>query len=126
MTTTAGCALGAVLAVLGGTLALRSAFLLSGRGRPRRGPQPAFVIAGPYRRMRNPLLAGLLVAGGGLAIAFRSLGLTLVAALAAAACHAFVVRIEEPKLGARFGAAYAVYLRRVPRWLPWPARADDG
>jgi protein-S-isoprenylcysteine O-methyltransferase Ste14 len=29
-----------------------------------------------------------------------------------------VVRVEEPELAARFGAAYTEYLRRVPRWVP--------
>ena len=26
--------------------------------------------------------------------------------------------VEEQRLAARFGAAYAEYLRRVPRWVP--------
>jgi len=45
-----------ILCVAGVMLALRSALMLAGRGRPRRGPRPQFVIAGPYTRLRNPLL----------------------------------------------------------------------
>lgn len=110
--------LGVVLAALGAALAVRSALLLAGRGRPQRGPQPPFVIAGPYRRVRNPLYAGLVLALAGIALARGSVLLVTLAVLAAAAAHAWVVRVEEPRLGERFGAAYAAYLRSVPRWVP--------
>jgi protein-S-isoprenylcysteine O-methyltransferase Ste14 len=119
------CAFGAVLVVAGGALAARSALLLAGRGRPRRGPQPAFVIAGPYRRMRNPLLAGALVAATGAAIASGSTTLAGACVVLALAAHVFVVRVEEPRLAARFGEAYRVYLRTVPRWVPRTSRGDD-
>ena len=121
-------AAGAVLVVAGTVLALRSAALLSGRGRPRRGPQPSFVIAGPYRRMRNPLLAGCLLAALGVALATHSTALAITAALAAVVAHVWVVRFEEPRLAERFGDAYAAYRRCVPRWVPGePPRdaADD-
>ena len=118
-------AVGAVLVVAGIVLALRSVALLAGRGRPRRGPQPAFVIAGPYRRLRNPLLAGLLLTAAGAALASRSLIVAAGALLAAVGAHVWVVRIEEPRLAARFGDAYAAYLRRVPRWVPIAPSRDD-
>ncbi len=109
---------GLVLSVVGAGLALRSGLLLAGRARPQRGPQPAFVIAGPYRYLRNPLLGGLVVALIGLAVATASRLLLLVAVVAAGAAHAWVVGQEEPRLRSRFGLAYEEYLRRVPRWLP--------
>ena len=118
-------ALGAALVVIGMLLAARSALLLAGRGRPKRGPQPAFVIAGPYRRVRNPLAGGLVVAAAGLALLVRSPALGVATALAALASHAWIVRVEEPRLAARFGAAYAAYLRCVPRWMPRGAHPDD-
>ena len=116
-------AAGVALVVLGVGLAFRSALLLAGRGRPRRGPRPRLVLAGPYLRMRNPLLGGALVALAGLVLATRSPGLAILAAGAAVAAHLWIVRIEEPRLEARFGTAYAEYLRRVPRWLPRRWRA---
>ena len=119
------CALGAALVVIGTLLAARSALLLAGRGRPKRGPQPAFVIAGPYRRVRNPMAGGLLVAAAGFALLTRSAALAGATVLAAMASHAWIVRVEEPQLVARFGAAYAAYLRCVPRWLPRGARPQD-
>jgi protein-S-isoprenylcysteine O-methyltransferase Ste14 len=117
--------LGAALVVIGTLLAARSALLLAGRGRPKRGAQPAFVIAGPYRRVRNPLAGGMLVAATGLALVVRSPALAVVSALTALATHAWIVRVEEPRLVARFGAAYAAYLRCVPRWVPRGARPQE-
>ncbi len=110
--------LGLFVAIAGAVLAARSALLLAGRGRPRRGPQPAFVIAGPYVRVRNPLFAGLVLALAGVALWRDSRGLMLAAAAVAGAAHLWVVRVEEPALRRRFGAAYAAYLRHVPRWVP--------
>lgn len=118
-------ALGAVLVVLGVALALRSALLLAGRGRPRRGPRPALVIAGPYRRMRNPLLAGALVVALGASLSGGSAAFVAGVALVALATHLFVVRVEEPRLERRFGDAYRAYLRCVPRWVPRFTRAGD-
>ncbi len=118
-------AAGAILIVGGLVLAIRSAALLAGRGRPRRGPRPAFVIAGPYRRVRNPLLGGLVLAAAGAALAARSIALAGAAAIGAVIAHAWIVRVEEPRLAARFGDAYAAYLRRVPRWMPSPAPPRD-
>ena len=109
---------GLLLGVAGTALALRSLILLSGRGRPRRGRQPSFVLAGPYLRIRNPLFAGGLLAMAGLALMTSSRGLALGTVLAAVGAHLFVVRVEEPRLRARFGAAYDAYCRRIPRWLP--------
>jgi len=109
---------GLLLALAGAALAVRSATLLVGRGRPRRGPAPEFVIAGPYVRVRNPLLAGIVAALVGLALWRASGILLLLAGVAAWAAHWWVTRVEEPDLRRRFGAAYEAYLRAVPRWIP--------
>lgn len=109
---------GLVLAVTGIALAVRSALLLAGVGRPQRGPRPAFVLAGPYVRLRNPLLAGILLACVGIALTLDSWPAAAVALGAALGAQAWVVAIEEPRLEKRFGRAYSEYLRRVPRWLP--------
>src|SRR5206468_2245102 len=82
---------------------------------PVRGlPRPVTLAA-----MRaNPKLAGFVLLLGGGAIATSSWWLAAVAAAALIMAHLWVVRVEEPTLRARFGAAYLEYLRRVPRWLP--------
>lgn len=110
--------LGLVVAACGFLVAARSGLLLLGRGRPKRGPRPALVIAGPYVRVRNPMLGGLVVAAAGLAIAAGSAGLALGAVAGAALAHLWVTRVEEPRLRARFGRAYEAYLASVPRWIP--------
>jgi protein-S-isoprenylcysteine O-methyltransferase Ste14 len=117
-------AAGALLALLGIGLAARAGLLLAGRGRPQRGPRPVFVIAGPYLRLRNPLAGGVVVALAGTALALRSAMLALAAVLAWTGLHAWIVRIEEPRLRARFGAAYEAYLRAVPRWIPARRRSS--
>lgn len=109
---------GSVLAAFGFALAARSALLLLGLGRPRRGAKPVFVLAGPYRYTRNPLLAGGVLTLAGIACACASPSLALLAITAAASAHLWVTRIEEPRLSDRLGAAYREYLRHVPRWLP--------
>jgi len=109
---------GVVLAIAGAALAIRSALLLAGRGRPRRGIRPAFVIAGPYLRLRNPLYAGIVLAVVGVAAARASVVIALGAVAAAGVAHVWVVRVEEPRLRARFGTAYAEYERAIPRWVP--------
>lgn len=119
-------AAGVILALVGAMLALRSALLLAGRGRPQRGPRPPLVIAGPYTRVRNPLLLGVLLVVAGAAIAADSTGLGVAAALATVAAQVWVVRFEEPRLQARFGEAYREYLARVPRWVPHVVRRPDG
>ena len=118
-------AAGAILAIAGAVLALRSALLLAGRGRPQRGPRPALVIAGPYTRVRNPLLLGVLLLIVGVAVATDSSGAGLLACVAAVVAHVGVTRVEEPRLQARFGEAYREYLVRVPRWVPKVGRQPD-
>jgi protein-S-isoprenylcysteine O-methyltransferase Ste14 len=68
--------------------------------------------------MRNPLLAGIVVALVGLALWRASGVLLLLAGVAAWAAHWWVTRVEEPDLRRRFGDAYEAYLRAVPRWIP--------
>jgi protein-S-isoprenylcysteine O-methyltransferase Ste14 len=116
---------GLLLAFAGAALAVRSALLLAGRGRPQRGPRPAFVIAGPYLRIRNPLYAGLVLLLAGLALRRDSAALALLALAAAALAQWWVTRVEEPALRRRFGTAYEAYLRRVPRWLPMSRLRPD-
>ncbi len=94
------------------------AFVREGRGTHAPLLPPEELIgSGLYRHSRNPmyLLYALTIAAG--AVAWRS---WLLLAYAAAFCllaHLYVVRVEEVQLKRRFGAAYADYCARVPRWL---------
>jgi len=110
--------LGLALGGFGLGLIARSLVVVSGRGRPLRGARPALVLAGPYLRTRNPMLVGLVVALVGAALAASDARVALLALLIAGGGHAWVTRVEEPRLLARFGDFYAAYRERVPRWLP--------
>ena len=115
---------GSALACVGALLVVRCWLLLHGRGRPQRGPRPRFVIAGPYRRVRNPLLGGVILIATGVGLATQRVpGVCVAVALAS---HLWVVIREEPQLRLRFGDAYAAYLARVPRWLPRRTRGRRG
>ncbi len=94
-------------------------FASTGRGTP--GPWDAprqVVVSGPYRWVRNPIYIGALAVVLGEAWLFSSLTLLEYAGAIAVVCHLFVLLYEERTLRRRFGAAYAEYLRVVPRWLP--------
>ena len=81
-------------------------------------PPRQFVIAGPYRWLRNPMNVGELVVFVALAAWFNSRALAIYAFLAWLAFHLFVVSYEEPGLAQRFGGRYDTYRREVRRWVP--------
>lgn len=116
----AGMALaGGFLIILGVAGYLRCAwdFGVAGRGTPAPvAPPENLVVAGFYRRTRNPMFLSVLLVLLAEALIFRS-GLLFAYALAVGMVfHLLVVLFEEPLLRRRFGAAYAAYCRAVPRW----------
>ena len=80
---------------------------------------------GPYALSRNPIYAGLLVAGAGWAVLRRRPEpvLAWVGLLAALTVKA---REEEHRLNARFGAVYEEYRRRTPRFVGLRSRRELG
>jgi protein-S-isoprenylcysteine O-methyltransferase Ste14 len=112
---------GILVGVAGGALALWCivTFVLVGRGTPAPFDPPRLLVArGPYRRVRNPMYLGAVLALSGAAIFYRSTPLLGYAALFLLAAHLLVVWYEEPTLARLFGADYALYRMRVGRWLP--------
>ena len=76
------------------------------------------VTGGPYRIVRHPSYAGLLVALAGIGVANGSV-LSLLACTALPAVG--IVRritVEEEALAATFGSAYEEYARRTSRLVP--------
>lgn len=108
------------LAVLALLLAgLVAWFVRRGRGTPVPLDPPRRLLAeGPYRCTRNPMYLLYVAVVAAEALLFRSPALAAYAAALFGAAHLYVVRAEEPRLLERFGAAYADYRRRVPRWIP--------
>ena len=117
----AAVAIGAVIFLLGATLAVSSVlrFFLEGDGTlapwdpPRR-----FVATGPYRYVRNPMISGVCLVLCAQALILRSV---VHAAWAAAFILLNLIQIplvEEPGLRARFGESYREYCRHVGRLIP--------
>ena len=116
-------ALGTVLVVLGGVLAISCVvtFALAGRGTPAPfDPPRRLVTAGPYRFVRNPMYWGAFLALAGAALFYESLALAGYALLFLGVIDQFVRWYEEPTLLRLFGEDYAAYFRDVARW--WPRR----
>ena len=114
-------ALGLILMVAGGILALTCAgtFVTWGRGTPAPFDAPReFVAIGPYRYVRNPMYIGALAVLIGFGLYQRSPSILLLSLALFLLVHLFVVLFEEPGLKARFGVTYREYLKAVPRWVP--------
>jgi protein-S-isoprenylcysteine O-methyltransferase Ste14 len=100
-------------------------FAVVGRGTPGLWDPPRwFVVAGPYRWVRNPIYVAAVLIVSGEAWLFGSTALLLYAVGLALAFHLLVVGYEEPRLRARFGEPYEAYRRTVSRWLPHPPNAS--
>ena len=73
------------------------------------------ITTGPYEHSRNPIFTGVILGQIGLFLAAPSI-FTLACAAIGIAVILRQVRGEEAALAATFGAEYAVYSARVPRW----------
>lgn len=94
-------------------------FGVAGRGTPAiYDPPKVLVVRGLYRVVRNPIYIGIALILFGEAVVFQSLTLLVYAIVVWLACHWFVLYGEEPELLNKFGEAYEVYLKDVPRWIP--------
>lgn len=76
------------------------------------------VAKGPYSISRNPLYVFSSIAAFGIGASVGSLILGLLFTVGCAVAFHFVIRREEAYLQDRFGATYAAYMARVPRFLP--------
>jgi protein-S-isoprenylcysteine O-methyltransferase Ste14 len=113
--------IGAALFVVGLSTYIRSSYVLSSCGQGAYvefDPPQEFVSKGPYRWVRNPIAACVVLMLLGEAVAFSSTGILLLFVAAIPLAHLQVVLLEEPLLLKRFGRTYAEYQARVPRWLP--------
>jgi protein-S-isoprenylcysteine O-methyltransferase Ste14 len=94
-------------------------FLRRGRGTPAPWDPPrAFVVAGPYRHVRNPMISGVLLILAAEALLLRSWALAAWWAVFLVGNVLYIPLVEEPGLVNRFGDDYRAYKARVPRWLP--------
>lgn len=107
--------------VAGAALAVAGARQHGGDLTPRVAPPDSLPLLtdGVYARTRNPIYAGLLMAGGGWAV-LRGRPEPAMAWAALLTVLSVKARREERALLARFGAPYAVYRDRTPRFVPSP------
>ncbi|WP_162946699.1 isoprenylcysteine carboxylmethyltransferase family protein [Ruegeria sp. EL01] len=106
-------------------------FVRDGHGTPAPwDPPQRFVVSGPYRFVRNPMLSSVILMILAEAVALNSpllLGWALVFFLLNTLYFIF---IEEPGLERRFGEDYRKYKAAVPRWVamlrPYEPAGDNG
>ncbi len=119
---------GLVLLGLGGSIYAWCVwdFAAFGRGTPLPLDAPKKLVArGLYRVTRNPMYLGVLWVILGWAVLYGEGALLAYLAVVGLCFHLFVVCYEEPKLRKLFGADYAAYCSKVPRWLPRLPSAVD-
>lgn len=123
--------IGIALMALGTALLGSSLYQIARRGRDELAawdPPRRLMIRGPYRRVRNPMVSGVLFLLIGEACLFQSWLYAAVAAAFLTFSLVFVPLLEEPQLEARFGDDYRRYRRHVwrflPRLRPWNPEAD--
>lgn len=81
-------------------------------------PPRHFVVDGPYRYVRNPMISGVIVILIGEALVLRSWPHARWAGLFALINLIYIPLTEEPMLEARFGEPYRRYLKAVRRFIP--------
>lgn len=113
--TVAGIVLWLLAAAIGG-----ASLLLFRRRRTTTVPgevSVALVLEGPYRLSRNPMYVGIVLAYLGEMFCLGQIMPLIPLVLAIGYLHWAVVPLEESRLNATFGEAYARYRGRVRRWI---------
>src|SRR6266540_1840963 len=123
---------GAVALVIGGSLFGASLYYFWSRGRGTLAPWDPprrFVVEGPYRFVRNPMISGVIFILVGEAAMLRSRPHAMWAMLFVLINAVYIPLLEEPQLAARFGDSYREYRRHVrrfvPRVQPWSADSQS-
>jgi protein-S-isoprenylcysteine O-methyltransferase Ste14 len=94
-------------------------FKVKGKGTPNPAfPPKEFIVTGPYKFTRNPMvMAGLIILIGE-SIFYYSPSTFGFAILFIISLYLYIRYVEEPELKKRFGQPYDDYLKKVPRFLP--------
>ncbi|MBT7162721.1 MAG: isoprenylcysteine carboxylmethyltransferase family protein [Victivallales bacterium] len=115
--------LGLAFALLGGVLSGWSMALFARVGEGTAvswDPPRRFVIRGPYRHVRNPMISGVQAMLIAEALLLRSWPLAIWCLLFGIGNAVYIPLKEEKVLAKRYGQDYAEYKQHVPRWLPRP------
>ena len=82
------------------------------------GKTTKLIVTGPYRYVRNPMLAGAFLYLLGLSLFFESIPLFIWALTFFVGYSLLFLYYEEPKLLREFGNSYKRYQQQVSRWIP--------
>ena len=113
--------LGCVLLAIGGTLFVASVRRFAGEGQGTLAPWDPprrFVVQGPYRYVRNPMISGVIFLLAGEAAVLRSLPHLVWTLTFIVINLTYIPLLEEPLLATKFGKQYEEYCRQVGRFLP--------
>lgn len=91
--------------------------ILAGVPELRRGHPGKLLVEGPYAVIRHPRYVEVAAGMLGYSLVANWLGVYVVVLVGLLALHALVL-MEERELLDRFGAEYAAYQARVPRYIP--------
>lgn len=82
-------------------------------------PPPTLVCTGPYRYVRNPMLAGVFMILFGIGVFLNSTSLVLIFTPLYVISNVWELKyIEEPELAKRLGNVYSEYRRKTPMFIP--------
>jgi protein-S-isoprenylcysteine O-methyltransferase Ste14 len=82
-------------------------------------PPPKVVKTGPYRFVRNPMLAGVFLLLFGIGFAVNSISMVVFFTPLYALLNVWELKnIEEPELVKRLGDEYIEYRRKTPMFIP--------
>jgi protein-S-isoprenylcysteine O-methyltransferase Ste14 len=114
------CALGVLFYVLGTAATLWSQLAMGDAWRIGVDPaaRTALVVAGPFRRVRNPIYTGMLTMTLGLGMLVPNAASALALAALVAGLEIHVRHVEEPHLLQVHGDRYRAYAARAGRFLP--------
>jgi len=90
-----------------------TSYALPGTGEPNQ-----LVTNGPYRFVRHPMVASVILVLVGETLLTQSLMLALWIAFVMVVGILIMVYVEEPRLEKKFGDAYRKYKKEVPRFIP--------
>jgi protein-S-isoprenylcysteine O-methyltransferase Ste14 len=77
------------------------------------------VDKGPYRLIRHPSYTGILITFIGISLAVQSLGALLVLLAVFSVSFGYRMKVEEKTLLSELGDAYASYMKRTKRIIPY-------
>jgi protein-S-isoprenylcysteine O-methyltransferase Ste14 len=112
---------GIALACIGLFLVIASVWRFASEGKGTLAPWDPprqFVVHGPYRFVRNPMISRVIILLFGEALTVRSLANGVWAFLFLIVNLFYIPLVEEPQLERRFGDSYREYCRHVRRFIP--------